>query len=345
MAEQRPNSQIDPEEPDRVAAAAAEAAIEQAPDAERLGRHAETPAQIPWSGWKAVLRRTAREAISDRLSLVSAGCAFWATLALFPAITMLIFLYGLIFDPATVEPQLQVLARFVPPAAFELISDRVHHLVTQQRGSLGIGLLVSTSVALWSSATSTKSMLSALNMAYEEQEQRSFLRFQVVALAITLCGIAGGALAIATLVFMPAVIGFVGLSGHAKILLRMGSLVVLLVFVLAGLSLLYRFGPSRRQARWYWITPGSLLATVLWLVASTLFTLYVTDLANYDATYGPLGAVVAIMMWFWMSTYAVLLGAELNSELELQTARDSTEGPPKPMGRRGAYVADHVSAD
>lgn len=330
---------------DAAAGAPTEAPAVLTADAERLGRYADTPADIPWPGWKAVIRRTAREAISDRVSLVSAGCAFWATLALFPAITMLIFLYGLVFDPATVEPQLQVLARFVPPAAFELISERVHHLVTQRHGSLGIGLVVSTAVALWSSATATKSMLSALNMAYEEHERRSFLRFQFVALAITFCAIVGAALAVATLVFMPAVIGFLGLSGHARLLLRAGSLGVLLLFVLAALSLLYRFGPSRRQARWHWVTPGSILATVLWLLASTLFTLYVTDLANYDATYGPLGAVAATMMWFWVSTYAVLLGAELNSELELQTARDSTEGPPKPMGRRGAYVADHVSAD
>ncbi len=327
------------------AAASREAAIEREPEAGRLGRRAETPADIPWDGWKAVLRRTAREAISDRLSLVSAGCAFWATLALFPAITMLIFLYGLLFDPIAVEPQLALLERFVPPAAYALIADWVHHLVTQRQGSLGLGLLISTGVALWSSATGTKSMLSALNMAYEEQEERSFLRFQFTAFALTLCAIVAAVLAVATLVFLPAAISFLGLSAHTKLLLRTAGLTILLVFVLLSLSLLYRFGPSRRHARWQWITPGSILATLLWLGASTLFSLYVADLANYDVTYGPLGAVVAIMMWFWVTIYAVLLGAELNSELELQTAQDSTEGPPRPMGERGAYVADHVAQD
>ncbi len=320
-------------------------AIQRSPGAERLGRRADSPGQIPWPGWKAVIGRTAREAISDRVSLVSAGCAFWATLALFPAITMLIFIYGLVFDPATVEPQLQVIARFVPSSAFTLISDRVHQLVSQRQGTLGVGLLISTAVALWSSATGTKSLLSALNMAYEEEEQRSFLRFQFVAFAMTLCAMLGAVLAIAILVFLPAVISFVGLSAHAKLLLRLAGMAVLLVFVLLSLSVLYRFGPSRRQAKWHWVTPGSLLATLLWLAASALFTLYVADLANYDATYGPLGTVVAIMMWFWVTIYAVMLGAELNSELELQTARDSTEGPPKPMGKRGAYVADHVAED
>lgn len=315
------------------------------PGAERLGRRADNPVQIPWPGWKAVLRRTAREAISDRVSLISAGCAFWATLALFPAITMLIFIYGLVFDPATVEPQLQVLSRFLPPAAYSLISDRIHQLVQQQQGTLGLGLVISTAIALWSSATSTKSLLSALNMAYEEQEQRGFFRYQLVALFMTLCAIVGAVLAIAILVFLPAAISFLGLSGHTKLLARLGGFGVLLAFVLLSLSLLYRFGPSRQQARWHWVTPGSCVATLLWLAASALFTVYVADLANYDATYGPLGAVVAVMMWFWVTFYAVMLGAELNSELELQTARDSTDGPPKPMGKRGAYVADHVAED
>jgi membrane protein len=332
-------------ERDHTAGSAEVSAILRDPAAEQLGRRAENPGQIPWPGWKAVIRRTAREAISDRVSLVSAGCAFWATLALFPAITMLIFIYGLVFDPATVEPQLQVIARFVPPSAFTLISDRVHQLVSQQQGTLGVGLLISTAVALWSSATGTKALLSALNMAYEEEEQRSFLRFQFVAFAMTLCAILGAVLAIAILVFLPAVISFLGLSAHGKLLLRLGGIAVLLIFVLLSLSVLYRFGPSRRHARWHWITPGSLLATLLWLAASVLFTLYVTDLANYDATYGPLGTVVGVMMWFWVTIYAVMLGAELNSELELQTARDSTEGPPKPMGKRGAFVADHVAED
>ena len=327
----------------RMVATTDEGAIEREPGAARLGRRADSPSQIPWLGWKAVLGRTAREAISDRVSLVAAGCAFWSTLALFPAITMLIFLYGLAFDPATVEPQLQLLSRFVPPAAFSLISDRVHHLVSQPPQSLGLGLLISTAVALWSSATATKSMISALNMAYEEKEARGFVRYQLTALALTFCALLGAVLAIAILVFLPAVISFFGLSGHAKVLLRIGGVAVLVVFVLLSLSLLYRFGPSRRQARWRWVTSGSLLATVLWLAASALFTIYVADLTNYSATYGPLAAVVAIMMWLWVTFYAVLLGAELNSELELQTARDSTDGPPKPMGKRGAYVADHVA--
>jgi len=310
-----------------------------------LGRHATHPGHIPWRGWWQVIRRTYLEMISDRISLVAAGCAFYATLALFPAITMLISIYGLMFDPTTVEPQLQVLAGLLPPAAFTLIAERVHTLVSVGKATLGLNLLVGTAIALWSASTGTKSLLSALNMAYEETERRSFLRFQATGLIMTLCGILGAALALAILVFMPMAIEFVGLGAYAKALLRVASLVLLILFVVTSLSLLYHFGPSRRSAKWHWITPGSSVATLLWLVASVLLSLYVGHIASYDASYGPLGAVVGVMMWFWVSAYAVLLGAELNAELELQTSEDTTTGPPKPIGQRGAFVADHVAED
>jgi membrane protein len=319
--------------------------VENVPRGSGLGRSARRPSAIPWRGWKQVLLRTWREISSDRVGLIAAGCAFWATLALFPAISMLISVYGLVFDPATVEPQLDVLHGLLPPAAYSLIAERIHTLVAHGSGELGLSLLIGTALALWSASTGTKSMLSALNLAYEEQERRSFLRFQFVGLLMTLGTILGAILAMALLVFLPVAIDFVGLDAHARILLRLGSFGVLVVFVGLALSVLYRFGPSREEARWHWITPGSLVATVLWLAASAVFSFYVGHLASYDATYGPLGAVVGVMMWFWMSAYAVLLGAELNAELELQTAEDTTTGPPKPMGTRGAYVADNVASE
>src|SRR4051794_16324207 len=309
------------------------------------GRYATSPGNIPRRGWQQVIRRTYLEIISDRISLIAAGCAFYATLALFPAITMLISIYGLAFDPTTVEPQLQVIREFLPPAAFTLIADRVHTLVSQRSGTLGVSLLISTAVALWSSSTGTKSLLSALNMAYEEQERRSFLRFQAIGLLMTLCGILATITGLAILVFLPAAIDFIGLDAYSSALVRAVSLLLLITFVATSLSLLYYFGPCRRSAKWYWITPGSLIATVLWLAASVLLSLYVGHIASYDTYYGPIGAVVGIMMWFWISAYAVLLGAELNAELELQTLEDTTIGPSKPLGKRGAYVADHIAGD
>jgi membrane protein len=314
-----------------------------AAEADAIGRRAHTPGAIPWLGWRQVLVRTYKEISSDRISLVAAGCAFYATLALFPSISMLVSLYGLVFDPATVEPQLATLQGVLPPEAYTLIANWVHTLVSRGSATLGASLLISTLIALWSSATGTKAMLSALNLAYEEKERRSFVRFQLVGLFMTLCAILGAILGIAILVFLPVAVDFLGLSSYAKQLLRLGSLGLLLFFVLLSLSLLYRYGPSRNTARWHWVTPGSLVATALWLIVSVLFSFYVGHVASYDATYGPLGAVVGVMMWFWVTAYVVLLGAELNAELELQTTFDSTLGPPKRMGQRGAFVADHVA--
>ncbi len=322
------------------------------PAARKLGRTARQPIHIPWAGWKRVIGRTVSEMISDRIGLAAAGCAFYATLALFPAISTLVSLYGLAFDRNTVEPQLRVLHGLLPLPAFQLISERVHTLVTQPRGTLTIGLIIGTLVTLWSASAGTKSMIAALNIAYEEKESRSFVRFQATALSMTLFGILGAAFAVALLVFLPAVLdfiphhfGFEAVEAGTQKLIQLGGPVVMLVFVGGAFSLLYRFGPSRRSANWHWITPGSLLATLLWLVASFAFSYYVGHVASYSATYGPLGAVVGIMMWFFVTAYVVLLGAELNAELELQTAMDSTAGSARPMGSRGAYVADHVADD
>jgi membrane protein len=323
------------------AAPAEEAAV--VPAKGNAGRHARRPADIPWAGWKSVIRRTANEVITDRVSLVAAGCAFYATLALFPAISMFISIYGLVFDPLTVEPQLATLRDLLPPSAFHLISDRVHVLVTKPPGTLTLSLIVSIAIALWSSATGTKSILGALNLAYEERERRGFLRFQVIAFGMTIGGMISGALGLAALVVLPTIETFLGIPAGTRVLTRLASLGVLILFVLFALSLLYRYGPSRRAANWHWVTPGSILATVLWVVASALFSYYVGHISSYDATYGPLGTVVGIMMWFYVSAYVVLVGAELNAELELQTLRDTTDAPEKPIGRRGAYVADHVA--
>ena len=317
----------------------------QAPNAAALGRMANSPSEIPWAGWRAVIGRVVWEMLTDRVSLVAAGCAFYGTLALFPAMSMLISLYGLVFDPATVEPQLMLLRDLLPPAAYTLIDDRIHMLVTRPPGTLGMGLVVSTMVALWSSASGVKAIITALNLAYEEREQRSFLQYQLMAFTMTILAILSVAVGLVVLVGLPAILAFVGIPPSQKVLLRLASFALLLLGVLVGLSLLYRFGPCRRSPRWHWVTPGSIVATLLWIIASALFSWYVATFSTYDAAYGPLGTVVAFMMWLFVTVYVVLLGAELNAELELQTVRDSTNGAPKPFGRRGAYVADHVAED
>jgi membrane protein len=272
------------------------------------------------AGWRRVARETARAIGSDRVTLVSAGCAFYGTLALFPAISMLITIYGLIFDPRTVEPQLRALSDLLPPSAYLLIAGRVHMLVAHRHGTLGLGLALSTAATLWTSALGTKSMLMALNHAYGAEERRSVLRFQLVAFSITLCALFGAALALATLVAIPTVFARVGLMGHIGGLLRACSLAILVSFVMLSLSLLYRFGPARPPAHWRLFSVGSVLAAGLWLIASAAFTNVVTRLIRFDAVYGPFGTLAAIMLWFWVTSYVALLGAELNAALARESA-------------------------
>lgn len=310
-----------------------------------FGRGARWPTQIPLRGWWAVIRRVAREAVSDRISLVAAGCAFYAMLALFPALTMLIFIYGLAFDVTTVEPQLELIRQFLPYSAYELIAERIHQLVTNRTGSLQIGLAVTLLITLWSSMSGTKAMLSALNLAYEETEKRSFLVFNLMAFGITTGAVLAIVVGLSAVVALPAVLALLGLPDADRRWFRTIALCALFVFVMVALAVLYRFGPSRRAARWHWVTAGSVFAAIGWAAASWLFSLYVSEIGGYDVTYGPLGAVVGLMMWFWVSVFVILIGAELNAELEMQTARDTTDPPDVPMGRRGAYVADNVARE
>jgi membrane protein len=270
-----------------------------------------------WSGWRRILGRTARAVVTDRMSLCAAGCAFYATLALFPSITMLVSIYGLIFNPRSVEHQLAGLHELLPPTAYKLIADRIHMLVAKPPRTLTFSLSASLLVALWSATTGTKSIIGALNLAYEQRERRSYLRFQLIAFGMTLGGVLATMLGLSALVLLPVLMRFFGFSAYIAQVARISSLGVLLILMLLALSILYRFGPSRRvTTRWRWITPGSVVATLLWLVASLLFSSYVQRMSGYDAMYGPIGAVVGVMIWFYVSAFATLVGAELNAELE-----------------------------
>lgn len=319
------------------------------PDARRaafdpaLGHVARSPTEIPPRGWRQVLKRVWAETSSDHMSLLAAGCAFYAMLALFPAISVLISLYGLFLDPASVERQLGAVRDVLPPAAFDLVSQRVHDLASRGATVLSWSAALGVLIALWSATAGTKSLMMALNIAYEEREKRGLVRYNLLAVGLTLGGIVGVTLALSIIVGVPAALQLLQLGALTNATVRAVSFVLLLLFVVLALAVLYRFGPARRRAKWRWITPGSALAAVLWVLASVLFSFYVANLASYDAAYGSLGAVVVVLLWFYLSAFVVMLGAELNAELELQTARDTTSGPERPLGRRGAYVADHVA--
>lgn len=282
--------------------------------------------------WQGLIGRTVRASTTDRVSLAAAGCAFFATLALFPAISTLISVGGMVLDPVTAERQLTILAGLLPPPAFALIADRVHQLIGQSRGSLSLHLVVSFLLTFWSSATSSKSVLSAINVAYDVAEQRPFLLFQFIGLSMTLVTVLCAVLAVGVLLLLPPAIDFLGLSNHGGGLIHAAGLAMLIGFFFVAITLLYRFGPSRPKPRQPRITPGATLATVLWLIASELLSLYVSQIGTFGATYGSLGAAVGVMLWFYVSAYAVLLGAELNARLE-------------EMGTKGSLGNDSDSLD
>jgi membrane protein len=306
------------------------------------GRHATHPLQIPWRGWKDIFWRTYAEMQSDRLLSIAGGVAFFILLAIFPAITALVSAYGLFFNASTITNSLSLLSDIVPANVLSIVHEQAQRIAANSGRALSVGIIVGILVSLWSAMSGVKAMIDALNVIYEQQEGRNFFKLSLVALVFTLGGFATFLLATAAVVVLPLVLAPIGLGSAAGTLTRFGRWPVLLLVLLIGLAVLYRYGPHRRAARWQWVSVGSVFAAVTWIVASYLFSWYLASFANYNATYGSLGAVVGLMMWLWISTIVVLLGAELNAEIEHQTARDSTVGHEKPLGARGAVMADTV---
>jgi membrane protein len=224
-----------------------------------------------------------------------------------------------------------------------MVIEQIHRLSAASGGTLGWSLAVSLGLALWSANAVTQAMMAALNIAYEEPEHRSLFQYYLNAFTFTIIGILGGVVMLLAILYVPILFAFAGYSHAFELVVGVVRWPFLALFVLAMLALLYRYGPCRRSAQWHWVSVGSLFAMVVWLIASAAFSLYVSNFANYDRIYGSLGAVIILLFWLYISFYIVLLGAEINAELELQTAKDTTAGKSRPMGKRGAFVADHVA--
>lgn len=308
------------------------------------GRRARSPRDIPWRGWKDILWRTYAEIGNDRLLAVAAGVVFYALLAIFPALTALVSSYGLFADPATIAEHLSFLANVMPAAAYELIQQQISNLVAAGGGGLTVTFVVGLALAIWSANAGMKAIFDALNVVYDETEKRGFIRLNLVSLAFTAAALVLLLVIVGAVVVLPLVFAWMGLEREGGQLLTLLRWPVLLVLVALTLAVLYRVGPSREKPRWQWLSVGSVFASVAWLAMSLAFSYYLANFADYNATYGSLGAVIGLMMWMWLSTVCVLVGAQINSEIEHQTARDSTEGPPKPRGQRGALMADTVGA-
>jgi membrane protein len=308
------------------------------------GRTADSPLQIPPRGWKQVALRTWRQSSEDNVGLVAAGVAFYAFLALVPLLGATVLTYGLVADPQTVAKNVQSLASVMPQDAAKLIGDQLMGVVKTSGGKKGFGLLLAIGIAIFGARNAAGSIITALNIAYEEEEKRGFMRVNLLALAITAAAVLMAVialLAITALGYLERL--FPGAPGFILAVGKLLSYLLLLAGAAAAAATLYRYGPDRKRAEWKWITPGTVLAAVAWLLLTFGFGLYVANFGNYNKTYGSLATVVILVTWLYLSAYVFLFGAELNSELEHQTAKDTTEGGEKPIGQRGAWSADHVA--
>jgi membrane protein len=275
--------------------------------------------------------------------LATAGSvAFFAVMAVFPATAAIVSLYGLFADATIIRKHLSLLSGFLPAGAIALIADQITLISGQASEKLGKAFVVSLLVALASANSGMAALFDALNVVYDEKEKRSLLRFYSTTFLFTLVGMAFVALAVIAVVILPIVLKFVGLPGATERLVAVLRWPILLLTIAISLAFIYRYGPSRRDARWRWVAWGSIVAAILWVAASMLFSSYVAMFDTYNKTYGSLGAAVGFMVWLWISAAIVLLGGEVNAEMEHQTARDTTQGGSRPLGSRGAMMADHV---
>ncbi len=308
------------------------------------GTTATRPRDIPKRGWGDVLKRVAAAIGNDNVPLIAAGVAFYAILAIFPALVALVSTYGLIADPRQVERQLQALSGMMPEAAWQIIEQQLTSVASSAQGSLTLGVAAGILIALWSATRGTKSAMAAMNIAYNESERRGFLRLNLVAVLLTAGLLLIMMLALLAVLAVPPLLGVLELGPWLAWLVSVARWAVLAGVIMLALALLYHYGPSWRAPRWAWVSPGAVFATIVWIVASVLFSWYVASFANYNATYGSLGAVIILLTWFFLSAFVLVLGAEINGELEHQTGEDTTVGEERPRGERGAYMADHMAS-
>ena len=304
------------------------------------GRWADSPSEIPKRGWRDVLLRVKEQIGEDNVSLTAAGVAYGWLLAIFPLFGSLMAIYGLIADPVQVQEQVEGLFGLLSSEVVDTLHDQLTKLTQKSGAALGFGALFGILFSLWSANSGTKAMITALNIVYGEKEKRSFFKLNVVSLTLTVGMVLTVVIALLLMVVLPVSFRVFGMEESTKTALNILRWPALAVGFMFGLAVLYRYAPSREKPQWRWVSWGSVLATVLWIIASAAFAIYVGNFGNYDETYGSIGAVIILMMWFYITAFIILLGAELNAELEHQTVKDSTTDAPLPMGLRGAHMAD-----
>ena len=309
------------------------------------GQNADKPTEIPAKGWKEILLRTWKEGGKDNIGIVAAGVAFYGFLALVPLLGAIVLTYGLFVEPQTVLRHAGSITSMIPGEAGQLISQQLINVVQTSGGKKGLGLVIALAVAIWGARNAASSVITALNIAYEEEEKRGFIKTTLLAIGMTvgavlLALLAGGAMAV--LGYIQHLFPDMGPVG--AVFWRIVTYLLLGAAAAAAAATLFRYGPSRENAKWTWLTPGSIAFAAAWILLTLGFGFYVSNFGTYGATYGSLSAIVVLLTWLYLSSYVLLFAAELNSEIEHQTAKDTTDHAHKPLGSRGAWSADHVAA-
>jgi membrane protein len=305
------------------------------------GGKAQRPTEIPARGWLQVAERGRKEAKADQVPLLAAGVAFYAFLAIFPGLIAVVSIYGLFADPATIANQLNALTTALPEEASRVITDQVTALGSR-RQTLGVSLILSVLIALWSASAGISNLLTAINVAYDEQEKRGFVKKRLMSLGLTLGAIVFMVIILGLVAVLPPLLRSIFGTGAVRWVLQIIGWLVMVVLVAAALAMLYRLGPDRDAPRMRWVSVGAVVATVIWLVASIGFSIYTSTFGNYAKTYGVFAGIVVLLFWLWFTMYAILLGAEINAEAEQQTVADTTKGQEEPLGERGAVKADSI---
>ena len=287
------------------------------------GRHAATPSDMPARGWKDILLRVWKNIGEDRVILVAAGVTFYCLLAIFPAIAALVAIYGFFSDPASISSEVDKISGVMPGGALDIIRTQMNQIASQGPSKLGVAFVIGFLVSLWSANAGIKSIFDALNLVYDEPEKRGLIRLNLVSLAFTVAAILFILVAIGSIAALPAVTSS-QLQGTAGLIAQIIRWPILFVVVAVGIALVYRYGPSRAEPQWRWITWGSASAAIAWIAVSIAFSWYAANFGSYNKTYGSLAAIVVFMTWLWLSIAVILIGAEIDAEMEQQTAQDTT---------------------
>lgn len=305
---------------------------------------AEKPSQLSWQSWKQIGKRVNSELTVDHISIVAAGVAFYFFLALFPTFIAAISIFGLVMEPGQIQQQISEAAYILPQQSSEMISNILEGIADKSGQTLGWSLILSLLFSLWSAQYGTKAVFEGINVAYDEIDERGFFKYNGLTLLFTLGGIVIGIICTLLVVIFPAIIKSINLSDYGvETVIQWLRWPVLALVVMGVLAVTYKIAPDRRNPQFRWVSWGAVIATILWLISSILFSMYISNFANYDKMYGSFAAVIILMLWFYITAYLILLGAEINSEMEHQTRKDTTIGKDRPMGQRNAYHADHVA--